>query len=53
MKTHVDYISAESYRLLIDAVNQHNKTYPDAPILKEDIVDIKETRGGHILIYYK
>lgn len=53
MKTHLDYISARSLRLLMDAVNGYNDNNPNAPILKDDIVEVKETGEGYILLYYK
>lgn len=53
MKIHIDYFVARSLRLLIDTVNQYNEDHPDTPILKDDIVEVKETGEGYILLYYK
>ena len=53
LKTHIDYIPARSLRLLMDTVNQYNEDNPNAPILKDDIVEVKETGEGYILLYYK
>ena len=53
LKTHMDYISARSLRLLMDAVNGYNDDNPNTPILKDDIVEVKETGEGYILLYYK
>lgn len=53
MKTHIDYFVARSLRLLIDAVNQYNENNPNTPVLKEDIIEVKETGEGYILLYYR
>ena len=53
MKTQISYFSARSLRMLVDTINSYNKDNPNTPILKEDIVDVKETGEGYILLYYK
>ena len=53
LKTHIDYISARSLRLLMDTINQYNEDNLNTPILKDDIVEVKETGEGYILLYYK
>lgn len=52
IKTKMDYLQAHSLRDLILRVNSHNVDNPDCPILKEDIVEIMESEGTFILLYY-
>lgn len=52
-KTTIDYLQAHSLRELLAQVNTYNMSYPDSPILKEDIVNIMKEDETFILIYYK
>lgn len=49
----LDYIQAPSLRELLSIVNDVNKTVPDNPIIKDDIVQILKNEGDYILIYYR
>jgi len=53
IKTKMDYLQAHSLRDLILKVNSQNIDNPGSPILKEDIVEIIESEGTFILLYYK
>lgn len=53
MKKEIDYIQAHSLRDLLATINEWNNKYPDAAILKEDIVQIMKEEGTFILLYYK
>lgn len=53
MKKQIDYLQTHSLRDLLELVNYNNTTYPDNPILKDDIVQILHEEGTYILLYYK
>lgn len=46
-------LHAYSLQGLVTKVNEYNTSCPDAPILKEDIVDIFKEEETFILLYYK
>lgn len=52
-KTQVDFIQSHSLRDILLTLNKYNEDYPDAPILKEDIVTIFKEEDTFILVYYK
>lgn len=52
-KLNLDYIQAPSLRELLSIVNNVNKTVPDNPIIKDDIVKILKNEDDYILIYYR
>ena len=52
-KLFMDYIQTSSLRELLATVNNHNKDFPDNPILKGNIVQIINNDGDYILLYYK
>lgn len=52
-KLNLDYIQAPSLRELLSIVNNVNKTVPDNPIIKDDIVQILKNEDDYILIYYR
>lgn len=51
-KTQMCYMQAPTLGRLLSNVKYYNKEYPDAPILREDIVDVVKEGGEWILIYY-
>jgi hypothetical protein len=53
IKTTIDFIQAHTVSELISIINNYNTMNPQNPILKEDIVDIKNDEGTYILLYYK
>ena len=52
-KTELSYIQADSLRKMLAIVNTHNSSFPDEPILKDDIVQIMKNGEDYILLYYK
>lgn len=52
-KTELSYIQADSLRKMLAVVNIHNSSFPDNPILKDDIVQIMKNGEDYILLYYK
>lgn len=52
-KTQIDYMQAYTLRDLLAQVNTHNEEYPDSPILKDDIVNIRKEDNIYLLLYYK
>ena len=52
-KTELSYIQADSLRKVLAIVNTHNNSFPDNPILKDDIVQIMKNGEDYILLYYK
>lgn len=52
-KTQIDYLQANTLRNLLAQVNTHNEEYPDSPILKDDIVNIRKEDNIYLLLYYK
>lgn len=52
-KTKMGSLHAYSLQGLVTKVNEYNTSCPDAPILKEDIVDIFKEEETFILLYYK
>lgn len=52
-KTELSYIQADSLRKMLAVVNTHNSSFPDEPILKDDIVQIMKNGEDYILLYYK
>ena len=53
VKTQMNYIQANSLRDLLLKVNSYNMEHPDSLILKDDIVEIMESEGTFVLLYYK
>lgn len=53
VKDTLDVLTANSYVELISNLNTYNTTHKDTPILKEDIVEIRNYEGTFILLYYK
>ena len=52
-KTELSYIQADSLRKMLAIVNTNNSSFPDNPILKDDIVQIMKNGEDYILLYYK
>lgn len=52
-KTQIDYLQANTLRNLLAQVNTYNEEYPDSPILKDDIVNIRKEDNIYLLLYYK
>lgn len=52
-KTQIDYMQAYTLRELLAQVNTHNEEYPESPILKDDIVNIRKEDNIYLLLYYK
>lgn len=52
-KTSIAFIQAHTISELLSIVNTYNVNNPQSPILKEDIVEIMNEEGTHILLYYK
>lgn len=52
-KTKMGSLHAYSMQGLVTKVNEYNALYPETPILKEDIVDIRKEEETFILLYYK
>lgn len=52
-KTELSYIQANSLSNVLAIVNKFNSTFPNNPILKDDIVQIMKNGEDYILLYYK
>ena len=52
-KTCLDIRVSHTYYDLMEDINAYNRCHPDTPILKEDIVEIRETEGTYMMLYYK
>lgn len=52
-KTLIDIRVSHTYYDLVEYINTYNSLHPDAPILKEDIVEIREKEGTYMMLYYK
>lgn len=52
-KTELSYIQANSLSNVLAIVNKFNSTFPNNPILKDDIVQIIKNGEDYILLYYK
>lgn len=52
-KTHLDIRVSHTYYELVEDINTYNRCHPDTPILKEDIVEIREKEGTYMMLYYK
>ena len=52
-KTELSYIQANSLSNVLTIVNKFNSTFPNNPILKDDIVQIMKNGEDYILLYYK
>lgn len=52
-KTELSYIQANSLSNVLAIVNKFNRTFPNNPILKDDIVQIMKNGEDYILLYYK
>lgn len=52
-KTQLSIKTSDTYYDLVEDINAHNRCHPDTPILKEDIVEIREKEGTYMMLYYK
>lgn len=52
-KTCLDIRVSHTYYDLMEDINAYNRCHPDTPILKEDIVEIREKEGTYMILYYK
>lgn len=52
-KTCLDIKVSHTYYDLMEDINAYNRCHPDTPILKEDIVEIREKEGTYMMLYYK
>lgn len=52
-KTCLDIKVSHTYYDLVEDINAYNRYHPDTPILKEDIVEIREKEGTYMMLYYK
>ena len=52
-KTCLDIRASHTYYDLVEDINAYNRCHPDTPILKEDIVEIREKEGTYMMLYYK
>lgn len=52
-KTCLDIRISHTYYDLVEDINAYNRCHPDTPILKEDIVEIREKEGTYMMLYYK
>lgn len=52
-KTCLDIRVSHTYYDLVEDINAYNRCHPDTPILKEDIVEIREKEGTYMMLYYK
>lgn len=52
-KTYLDIRVSHTYYDLVEDINAYNRDHPDTPILKEDIVEIREKEGTYMMLYYK
>lgn len=49
----LDIRVSHTYYDLVEDINAYNRCHPDTPILKEDIVEIREKEGIYMMLYYK
>lgn len=52
-KTCLDIRVSHTYYDLVEDINAYNRCHSDTPILKEDIVEIREKEGTYMMLYYK
>lgn len=53
VKTTINYIQGNTLRDILSTINNYNGSYPESPILKNDIVDIIKEGNTYFLLYYK